>query len=116
VFSPDKPVSMFFDACVAIDQGGYGGIGCGCGCGGLTWERAYPSNEKYTCTRDNSWSWWCRFLLLLPLLELFHELHGKGQNMQPSFTRGQLPQTALLGPVILKISLYLSHLISHRDM
>jgi hypothetical protein len=31
--------------------------------------------------------------------------------MQPSFTRGQLPQTALLGPVILKISLYLSHLI-----
>jgi hypothetical protein len=53
VFSPDKPVSMFFDACGAIDQGGYGGTGCGCG--GLTWERAYMSNDNYMCRRDNSW-------------------------------------------------------------
>jgi hypothetical protein len=30
----DKPVSMLFDAYVAIEQGGYGGIGYGCG--GLT--------------------------------------------------------------------------------
>jgi hypothetical protein len=38
---------QFFDACVAIDQGGCGGIGCGCG--GLTWERAYMLNDKYMC-------------------------------------------------------------------
>jgi hypothetical protein len=31
VFNPDKPVSMLFDACAAIDQCGYGGIGYGCG-------------------------------------------------------------------------------------
>jgi hypothetical protein len=31
VFSPDKPVSMLFDACAAIDKDGCGGIGCGCG-------------------------------------------------------------------------------------
>jgi hypothetical protein len=45
VFSPDKPVSVLFDACVAIDQGGCGGIGCGCG--GLAWERACTYNDKY---------------------------------------------------------------------
>jgi hypothetical protein len=38
VFSPDKPVSMLFDACMAIDQGGCGGRGYGCG--NLAWERA----------------------------------------------------------------------------
>jgi hypothetical protein len=53
VFSPDKQVSMLFDACAAIDQGGCGGIGCGCG--GLAWERAYTSNDKYMCWGDNSW-------------------------------------------------------------
>jgi hypothetical protein len=36
VFDPDKPVSVFFATCAAIDQGGYEGIGYGCG--GLTWE------------------------------------------------------------------------------
>jgi hypothetical protein len=54
VFNPDKPGSMLFDACVAINQNGYKGIGYGYG--GLTWERAYISNEKYRCRRDNSWS------------------------------------------------------------
>jgi hypothetical protein len=44
---------MFFDACVAIDKGGYGGIGYGCG--GLAWERAYTSSDKYMCQGDNSW-------------------------------------------------------------
>jgi hypothetical protein len=53
VVSPDKPVSMLFDACAAIDQGGCGCIGCGCG--GLGWERAYTSNDKYMCRGDNSW-------------------------------------------------------------
>jgi hypothetical protein len=43
VFNPDKPVSIFFDACV------------GCGCGGLAWERAYMSNDKYMCQEDNYW-------------------------------------------------------------
>jgi hypothetical protein len=53
VFYPDKAVSMFFDACAAIDQGRCGGIDCGCG--GLTWERTYLSNNKYMCWGDNSW-------------------------------------------------------------
>jgi hypothetical protein len=41
---------MFFDACVAMDQDGWGGIGCG----GLAWERAYTSNDKYMCQENNS--------------------------------------------------------------
>jgi hypothetical protein len=53
VFSPDKPVLMFFDACVATDQGRCGGIGCGCG--NLAWEIAYTSYDKYMCQGDNSW-------------------------------------------------------------
>jgi hypothetical protein len=48
VFSPDKLVSMLFDACAAIDKGGYS-------CGGLDWERAYTSNDKCMCQGDNSW-------------------------------------------------------------
>jgi hypothetical protein len=53
VFSPDKPVSMLFDVCAAIDKGGCGGTGCGCG--GLAWERAYMFNDKYMCWGGNSW-------------------------------------------------------------
>jgi hypothetical protein len=44
---------MFFDAYAAIDQGGCGGIDYGCG--GLAWEKAYMSNDKYMCRRENSW-------------------------------------------------------------
>jgi hypothetical protein len=47
VFSHDKPVSMFFDACAAINKGRCGGISCGYG--GLTWETEYMSNDKYMC-------------------------------------------------------------------
>jgi hypothetical protein len=36
---------MLFDACAPINKGGY--IGIGYGCEGLTWERAYTSNDKY---------------------------------------------------------------------
>jgi hypothetical protein len=52
VFDPEKPVSLLFDACAAIDKlcGG-----TGCGCGDLGWERTYTSNEKYMCRGDNSW-------------------------------------------------------------
>jgi hypothetical protein len=65
VFNPDKPVSLLFDACAAIDQDGCKGKGCDCG--GLTWERAYTSNGKYMCRRDNSWpcddvgSYYCHY-------------------------------------------------------
>jgi hypothetical protein len=52
VFNPDKPVSVFFDACVAIDKGGCGGVGCDRG--GLAWERAYMSKDKYTCWGGNT--------------------------------------------------------------
>jgi hypothetical protein len=51
-FSPDKPMSMLFNACIAIDKGGY--VRIGCGYGGLTWERVYTSDDKYMCRRDNS--------------------------------------------------------------
>jgi hypothetical protein len=51
MFNPEKPVSLLFDACVAIDKL-YGGTGCGCG--GLGWERTYTSNKKYLCWGDNS--------------------------------------------------------------
>jgi hypothetical protein len=47
VFNLDKPVSVFFAVCAAVDQGGCGGVGCGCG--GLYWERAYMLNDKYMC-------------------------------------------------------------------
>jgi hypothetical protein len=40
VFNSDKPVLVFFDVCMAIDQGG---------CGGLAWERAYMLKDKYMC-------------------------------------------------------------------
>jgi hypothetical protein len=53
VFSSEKPVSMLFHACVAIDQDGYKGVGCGCG--GLDWERASTSDEKCMCRRGDSW-------------------------------------------------------------
>jgi hypothetical protein len=53
VLSPEKSLSMFFESYVAIDQGGYGGIGYDCGV--LNWERAYTSNEKYMCRRNSSW-------------------------------------------------------------
>jgi hypothetical protein len=46
-FNPNKPLSVFFYVCVAIDHGGYGGIGYGCG--GLAWERACMLNDKYIC-------------------------------------------------------------------
>jgi hypothetical protein len=43
MFNPEKPVSLLFDACAAIDKL------CrstGCGYGGLGWEMTYTSNEK----------------------------------------------------------------------
>jgi hypothetical protein len=70
MFSTDKTVLVFFETCVAIDQGKCGGIGYGCG--SLAWERAHMSNDKYMYRRDNSWLYddvGCRFLLL-SLLEL----------------------------------------------
>jgi hypothetical protein len=52
MFNPEKPVSLLFDACVAINKL------CedtGCGFGGLGWERSYTSNKKYMCQGDNYW-------------------------------------------------------------
>jgi hypothetical protein len=98
-YSPDKSVSMFFDACVAIDHGGCGGTGCGSG--GQAWERAYSANDKYMCRRDNSRP--CDDVVLIIALTgvVFHGPHGKEQNTWLSFTRGQLLLTALLAPVTL---------------
>jgi hypothetical protein len=49
VFNPEKPVSLLFAACAAIDKlcGG-----TGCVCGGLGWESSYTSNEKYVPGRQ----------------------------------------------------------------
>jgi hypothetical protein len=44
---------MLFDECVATDKGGCGGTRYGCG--GLDWERAYTSNDKFMCQGSNSW-------------------------------------------------------------
>jgi hypothetical protein len=91
LFNPDKPVSVLSDACAAIDQDRYKGIGYSYG--GLTWERAYTANEKCMCRRDNFWpcdhvgSYYCPYWSCI--------------SLSPPFTRGQLPQTALLVPVIL---------------
>jgi hypothetical protein len=91
VFSPDKPVSMFFDACAAIDKGGCGGTGCGCG--DLALERAYTSNDKCMCQGDNSWpcddvgSYYC------PYWGCVSWATWQRACMQPSFTRGKLPLT-----------------------
>jgi hypothetical protein len=96
VFRPDKPVSMLFDACAAIDQDGYGGISCSCG--GLMWETAYTSIHAGETTRGHV----MMCVLIIDFIGVvFHGLHGKGQNTQPSCIREQLPQTALLVPVIL---------------
>jgi hypothetical protein len=99
VFNPDKPVLMLFDAYAAIDQGGCGGIGCGYG--GLAWERAYTSNDKCMWWGDNSWPRDDMVPIIVLIGVVFHGPHGKRQNMQPSFTRGQLPLTLLLAPVTL---------------
>jgi hypothetical protein len=53
VFNLERPASVLFDVCAAIDKGGYGGIGCDCG--ELAWERAYTSKNKYMCWEDRSW-------------------------------------------------------------
>jgi hypothetical protein len=47
---------------------------------------------------------------------VFHGPHGRGQNTQPSLTRGKLPLTAPMAPRTLEISLCLSHLIGHGDI
>jgi hypothetical protein len=53
VFDSEKPVSVLIDVCAATDQGECGGMGYGYG--GLAWERAYTSNNKYMCWEDSSW-------------------------------------------------------------
>jgi hypothetical protein len=52
VFSPDKPLSRFFDACAAR-QGLIWRYRLWLW--GLAWERAYTSNDNYMCHRDSSW-------------------------------------------------------------
>jgi hypothetical protein len=49
VFDPEKPVSLLFDACVAIHKLCRG---TGCGYGGLGWERTYTPNKIYVLGRQ----------------------------------------------------------------
>jgi hypothetical protein len=87
VFSHDKPVSMLFDACVAIDKGGCEGTGCE----GLARERAYISNDKYKCQGDNSWpcddvgSYYCPYWSCVSWATWQRGKHAA------SFTKGKLP-------------------------
>jgi hypothetical protein len=99
VFGTDKPVSMFFDACAATDKGGCGGIGCGCG--GLAWERAYTSNDKYMGWGDNYspcddvHSYYCPYWACVSWATWQRAKYGA------SFTREKLPLNAPLAPVTL---------------
>jgi hypothetical protein len=62
VFSPDKPVWWFFDACVAIEKGGYEGIGYGCG---LSLVRSLSVKwYMYVLGWQLLAMWWCGFSLL----------------------------------------------------
>jgi hypothetical protein len=99
VFNPDKSVSMLFGACAPIDQGRYGGIGCGYGA--LAWESAYTSNDKHMYRGDNSWlcdaigSYHCPYWSCVSWAAWERTKHAALLH------KGQLPQTALLVPVIL---------------
>jgi hypothetical protein len=99
VFSPDKPVSVLFDACAAIDKAGCGGIHYGCG--DLSWKRAYTSNDKCMCWGDISWpcddvgSYYC------PYWGCVSWATWQRDKYTASFTRGKLPLTAPVAPVTL---------------
>jgi hypothetical protein len=90
---------MLFDACVAIDQGGCGGISRGWG---LTWERAYTSDDKYMC-QETTLGHVMMWALIIVLTGFgFYGLHGKGQNKWPLLhTLVNLPLTAFQAPITL---------------
>jgi hypothetical protein len=83
----------------AIDKGGCGGTGCGYGV--PAWKRAYMFSEKHMYKRDNSWpyddvgSYYCQHWSCV------YGLHKKGQNIQPSFTRGKVLLNATMSPIAL---------------
>jgi hypothetical protein len=89
LFSPDKPVSMFFDACGAIDQSECGGIGCGCG--GQAWKIAV-SQMISVCAGKTTLGQVMMWVLIIALIRvIFHGPHGKGQNTQHSFQEDICP-------------------------
>jgi hypothetical protein len=75
VFDPEKPVSLLFNACAAIDKlcGG-----TGCDCGSLGWERTYTSNEKYMCWEDNLGYMIMKVIIFALIGVVFHGPHGTG--------------------------------------
>jgi hypothetical protein len=94
VFNPDEPVSVFFDACAAIDQGGCGGTGC------LAWERDYMSNDKHMCQGDNTWPCDDGTPITVPL-GLYVMATRQREEHTALFCKGQLPLTVSLAPVTL---------------
>jgi hypothetical protein len=106
VLEPEKPVSLLFDACVAINKlCGHTGYGCG----GLGWERTYISNKKYMCQEDNSW---------LCNNEVYHFCPYWSCVSWATWHRAthlDLFQKGTTTPNCSQTKLNSSHLIGHRD-
>jgi hypothetical protein len=79
-------MSMLFDACVAIDKGGCGGIWYGCG----AYLRREPIRQMISiCAGETTLGHVMMWVLIIALIGVvFHGPHGKGQNTQSSFTMG----------------------------
>jgi hypothetical protein len=89
VFSPDKAVSLFFDACVAIDKGGCGGTGCGCG--RLAWERSLHDMVS-VCAGETTLGHGMMWVLIIVLIGVaLHGPHGRELSTQPPSQRESCP-------------------------
>jgi hypothetical protein len=101
VFDPDKPVSLLFDACAAIDKGYRLCGGTACGCGG--WLEKEPLHQmKNICARETTLGHvMMRVIIFFLIGVVFHGPHGTGLTTQPFFKRALLPLTAIKAPVTL---------------
>jgi hypothetical protein len=88
---------MLFDACVAIDKGGFAGTGCGCR--GLAWKRAYTSNGKCMCGETTLGHVMMWVLITALIGVMFHAPHGRGHAAL--LHKGKMPLTATMALVTL---------------
>jgi hypothetical protein len=99
VFDPDKPVSLLFDACVAIEQGYVKVQPVALG----AWVGKGPKHQmKSICAGETTLGHVMMRVIIFVLFGVaFHGPHGTGLNTQPSFKRALLPLTAIKEPVTL---------------